>query len=81
MKDNMISTRRKGTRYTTCKHLFATSCEINLKSIISIFKNKRGEVFIGKKEMEDVFMDFIVSVLYHETSFSFETMVAHILRT
>lgn len=73
--------RRKGRRYTTCKKLFATSCEINLKSIILTFKNKGGEVVIGKKEMEEVCMDFFASVLYHEASFSLETMVVHILRT
>jgi hypothetical protein len=45
------------------------------------FKNKGGEVVIGKKEMEEVCMDFFASVLYHEASFSLETMVVHILRT
>jgi hypothetical protein len=53
MKDNTISTKKEGKKYTICKALFATSCEINLKSIISTLKNKGGEVVIGKKEMEE----------------------------
>jgi hypothetical protein len=73
--------RQKGRRYTTCKESFATSCEINLKSIISTLKNKGGEVVIGKKEMKEECMDFFVSILYHEASFSLETMIAHILKT
>jgi hypothetical protein len=51
-----------------CKELFATSCEINLKSIKSTFKSEGKEMVIGKKEMEEVCMDFFVSVLYHEAS-------------